>query len=283
MLRSKGLATRSTCSGTSRARHQRRSCCRCAVACSFGARLWRGGSHRACHALWIGWVLWFGVIESGITTNYLLLPVTFMLIAIACDRCLSPIVIEGEEYPPPQNYVTPRWSRVWSVVVAGWLPWLRSMASSRSGRSASHDSRRRHRRDSRRASAERSHRLHRRARLPDAGRPHRSLARARRLRSRTLSGAAGRWTASGVYTGVPAAFRPGDLFSPNADGTLPDRVIVVDIFKEYPIGNSRSWLPKAIEEDGLAGDAHCSKPRKCASCRFRPKNRWPAFAKATAG
>ena len=26
------------------------------------------------HALWIGWVLWFGVIESGITTNYLLLP-----------------------------------------------------------------------------------------------------------------------------------------------------------------------------------------------------------------
>ena len=31
----------------------------------------------------------------------------------------------------------------------------------------------------------------------------------------------------------------------------PDRVLIVDIFKEYPIGNSRSWLPKAIEEDGL--------------------------------
>ena len=56
---------------------------------------------------------------------------------------------------------------------------------------------------------------------------------------------------SGVYTGVPAAFRPGDLFQPNAGGTLPDRVIVVDVFKEYPIGNSRSWLPKAIEDDGL--------------------------------
>ena len=56
---------------------------------------------------------------------------------------------------------------------------------------------------------------------------------------------------SGVYTGVPAAFRPADLFDPNPDGTLPDRVLIVDVFKDYPIGNSRSWLPRAIEEDGL--------------------------------
>jgi hypothetical protein len=56
---------------------------------------------------------------------------------------------------------------------------------------------------------------------------------------------------TGVYTGVPAAFRPGDLFSPNADGALPDRVLIVDIFKEFPIGSSRSWLPRAIEQDGL--------------------------------
>ena len=40
---------------------------------------------RALHLLWIGWVLWFGVIESGITARYLLLPVTFMLAAIAVD------------------------------------------------------------------------------------------------------------------------------------------------------------------------------------------------------
>jgi hypothetical protein len=33
---------------------------------------------------------------------------------------------------------------------------------------------------------------------------------------------------------------------------LPDRVVIVDIFKDYPIGNSRSWLPRAIEEDGLS-------------------------------
>ena len=40
---------------------------------------------RALHALWMGWVLWFGVIESGITQRYLLLPVTFMLAALAVD------------------------------------------------------------------------------------------------------------------------------------------------------------------------------------------------------
>jgi hypothetical protein len=40
---------------------------------------------RALHLLWVGWVLWFGVIESGITTNYLLLPLSFMLMAIAVD------------------------------------------------------------------------------------------------------------------------------------------------------------------------------------------------------
>ena len=57
--------------------------------------------------------------------------------------------------------------------------------------------------------------------------------------------------AAGVYTGVPAVFRPTDIFESNADGALPDRVLIVDIFKEYPIGNSRSWLPKAIEESGL--------------------------------
>ena len=40
---------------------------------------------RALHALWMGWVLWFGVIESGITQRYLLLPVTFMGAALAVD------------------------------------------------------------------------------------------------------------------------------------------------------------------------------------------------------
>jgi hypothetical protein len=45
---------------------------------------WRPGE-RAVHGLWLGWVLWFGVVESGITTNYLLLPIAFMLTALAID------------------------------------------------------------------------------------------------------------------------------------------------------------------------------------------------------
>jgi hypothetical protein len=27
--------------------------------------------------------------------------------------------------------------------------------------------------------------------------------------------------------------------------------VIVDMFKDYPIGSSRFWLPKAIEQDGL--------------------------------
>ncbi len=49
-----------------------------------GGGTWRP-TERALHALWIGWVLWFGVIESGITVRYLLLPVTFMVLALAID------------------------------------------------------------------------------------------------------------------------------------------------------------------------------------------------------
>lgn len=40
---------------------------------------------RALHTLWLGWVAWFGVIESGITARYLLLPVTFLLCAWTVD------------------------------------------------------------------------------------------------------------------------------------------------------------------------------------------------------
>ena len=58
-------------------------------------------------------------------------------------------------------------------------------------------------------------------------------------------------TIVGVYTGVPAVLRPADLFSLKSDGPLPERTLIVDIFKEYPIGNSRTWLPRAIEADGL--------------------------------
>ncbi len=50
---------------------------------------------RALHVLWTGWVLWFGVIESGITQRYLLLPVTFMLAALAVDLAAVSQRVQG--------------------------------------------------------------------------------------------------------------------------------------------------------------------------------------------
>ena len=208
-------------------------------------------SHRAFHALWIGWVLWFGVIESGITTNYLLLPMSFMLVAIACDVMYFPIVKDGDGYPPPPGYDTPLWLRVsFVVLLSGFVvydQWHRqSLDSARPTIVAEGIDE-----------------------IRNGLQPNDRIACTDELGCLMLVGRIDRWLAlddyvrerflvqraegppTGVYTGVPAAFRPGDLFRPNVDGTLPDRVIVVDIFKEYPIGNSRFWLPKAIEEDGL--------------------------------
>lgn len=187
--------------------------------------------HRAAHLIWIGWVLWFGVIESGITTNYLLLPVTFLLVAIAVDAVsvlpriavLALAVLIGvdqwwgtalEEARP--TIVTDGIDEVRS----GLQPNDRVVCTDELGC------------------------------LMLVGRIDRWLALDDFVRERFLV-RRGDGPVTGVYTGVPAVFRPSDLFTRDADGSMPDRVVIVDIFKDYPIGNSRSWLPRAIEEDGL--------------------------------
>jgi hypothetical protein len=188
--------------------------------------------HRAAHALWIGWVLWFGVIESGITTNYLLLPMAFLAITIAIDAV---------------SIGLPRVAVIVLALILGVEQW----------RSTSLD-------DARPTIAVDGIQEIRDGLGPSdrvvctdelgclmlVGRIDRWLALDEYVRERFLV-RRGDGPVTGVYTGVPAAFRPADLFAPNPDGTLPDRVVIVDIFKDYPIGNSRSWLPKAIEEDGL--------------------------------
>lgn len=208
------------------------------------ARLVVGGdwrlAERAVHGLWIGWVLWFGVIESGITTNYLLLPITFMMTAIAVDgavmmsrarvaalaiAALVAVVVVFDQWgdAPIERLEAARPTiRVEGIdeIRAGLQPSDRLVCTDELGC------------------------------LMLIGRIDRWLALDDYVRERFLV-RKGDGPVSGVYTGVPAAFRPTDLFAANADGTLPDRVLIVDIFKEYPIGNSRSWLPKAIEEDGL--------------------------------
>jgi len=197
---------------------------------------WRFGE-RAAHALWIGWVLWFGVIESGITTNYLLLPTVFMLMAIIVD--LSAIV---------QHARVPAFAIVMLVVAfdqLGARPLDRLEAARPTIRVDGIDDIR--------AGLQPGDRIactDELGCLMLVGRIDRWLALDDYVRERFIvqrgDGALG-----GVYTGVPAQFRPADLFGPNPDGTLPDRVVIVDVFKDYPIGNSRSWLPKAIDEDRL--------------------------------
>jgi hypothetical protein len=184
---------------------------------------------RAAHALWIGWVLWFGVIDSGITTNYLLLPISLMLMAIAVDLPAGPIVAvvlslvvvadqwRGQSLDAARPTIT---ADGIAEIRAGLQPNDRVVCTDELGC------------------------------LMLVGRIDRWLALDDFVRERFLV-RKGEEPVSGVYTGAPAVFRPADLFEPNPDGSLPDRVVIVDIFKDYPIGNSRSWLPKAVEQDGL--------------------------------
>lgn len=187
---------------------------------------------RAAHALWIGWVLWFGVIESGITTNYLLLPLSFLLIAIAIDAAATRV---------------PRVALAIVALIIGIDQWrATSLADARPTIAVAGI-------DEVRSGLQPNDRIactDELGCLMLVGRIDRWIALDDYVRERFIV-QRGDGGPRGVYTGVPARFRPADLFEPNADGTLPDRVVIVDIFKEYPIGNSRSWLPRAIEEDGL--------------------------------
>ena len=210
---------------------------------------WRA-HERAAHLLWMFWVLWFGAIDSGITMNYLLLPVAFMLMAIAID--VDAVV--SHLLPP----ISPA-ARRFAVVVVSLL--VVSLGV-----------------DQWRGTGDMADRLEAaRPTINLAGidevragiQPNDRIACTDELACLLLVGRIDYWLAlddfvrerflvklgdgamAGVYTGAPAVFRPGDLFTPNPDGTLPDRVIVVDVFKEFPIGSSRSWLPRAIELDGL--------------------------------
>jgi hypothetical protein len=220
---------------------------------------WRP-AERAAHLLWIGWVLWFGVIESGITTNYLLLPISFMLIAVAVDA----MAIAGSKDPAPRSKdpaprskdPAPRRRRLGMVaaviVLAVVLDQWRGEGSIHERLEAARPTIRIEGIEEIAASLQPNDRVvctDELGCLMLVGRIDRWLALDDYVRERFLVRRSE--TVTGVYTGVPAIMRPAEIFSANPDGSLPDRTIVIDIFKEYPIGNSRAWLPKAIEEDGL--------------------------------
>lgn len=208
---------------------------------------------RGVHGLWIGWVLWFGVIESGITTNYLLLPTAFMMMAIAVD--LNAVLVEPGAparrlFSDPSR---PAWAAVAGLVVLLAFDQWRGYGSIGIALDTARPTIHVEGIEELRGSLQPNDRVvctDELGCLMLVGRIDRWLALDDYVRERFLV-RKGDGPLTGVYTGAPAVFRPGDLFAANADGSRPDRVVVVDIFKDYPIGNSRSWLPKAIEEDGL--------------------------------
>jgi len=205
---------------------------------------------RAAHLLWMFWVLWFGAIDSGITTNYLLLPVVSMLAAIAID--VDAIV---RHWLPPVSAST----RHLAFAVVG-LTAIGLGADQWRGTGSANE---------RLAAARPTIHMAGIEEVKAGLLPADRVACTDELACLLLVGRIDRWlalddfvrerflvtlpngTMAGVYTGAPAVFRPGDLFTPNADGTLPDRVLIVDVFKDFPIGNSAPWLPRAIELDGL--------------------------------
>jgi hypothetical protein len=228
-----------------------------ALAMLFARAIGLGGEwprrERAVHMLWIGWVLWFGVIESGITTNYLLLPMSFMLMAIAVD--VHAVAIGAGAHARPYFSIPSRSIIAGVVAVAALV--ARDQWRGADSMSARLDAARPtiyvQGLDEIRGSLQPSDRIvctDELGCLMLVGRIDRWLALDDYVRERFLV-RRGDAPVSGVYTGVPAAFRPADLFAPNPDGSYPDRILIVDLFKDYPIGNSRSWLPRAIADDGL--------------------------------
>ena len=205
---------------------------------------------RAAHLLWLFWVLWFGAIDSGITSNYLLMPVAFMMGAIAIDTD----AIVSHHLPPLSSASRRLGLAVMALVtLAVGVDQWRGTGSPAARLAAARPTIDVAGLDQVRAGIQPADRIactDELACLLLVGRIDRWLALDDFVRERFLVTLRD-GTAAGVYTGAPAVFRPGDLFAPNPDGTLPDRVLVVDVFKEYPIGSSRSWLPRAIELDGL--------------------------------
>ncbi|MEO8681268.1 MAG: glycosyltransferase family 39 protein [Vicinamibacterales bacterium] len=205
---------------------------------------WRAPA-RAAHLAWIGWVAWFGVIESGITISYLLLPVTLMLAAIAID-----LVAISDHRSLRRSYALAAAALV--IVAIGADQW-RGQGSLGDRLSAARPTIEVPGIEVIRDGLQASDRVactDELACLMLVGRVDAWLALHDYVRDRfAVRRADGEIV--GVYAGAPAAFRPADLFGDLKDGRPPERVLIVDVFKEYPMGNSRVWLPKAIDTDGL--------------------------------
>lgn len=226
-----------------------------AIALMLARRLGAGGrwtpAEAAAHLGWVGWVLWFGVIDSGITVNYLLLPLTFMLAAIAMD-----LVAIAE-------HAALSWPGRRTQLLRGAIVGLALLVAGDQWRGAGSLGRRL-------AAARPTIEVPGIEVVRDGLEPDDLVACTDELACLAMVGRVDAWlalddfvrerfvvtkvesnTPVGIYAGAPAVFNLAGLFAPGADGRVPTRVFVVDVFKEYPVGNSRNWLPRALEAEGV--------------------------------
>jgi hypothetical protein len=191
----------------------------------------------------VGWTLWFGVIESGITINYVLLPTVCMLAAIGID-----LVAVGQHTAalwPGRRALVLRAILEGAAMVVAADQW------SGTGRLSQ-----------RLAAARPTIEVEGIEAVRSSLQPTDRVACTDELACLLLVGRVDAWLALddyvrerflvirgskgvGVYAGAPAVFSPAYLFDPGPGGIEPARVIVVDVLKEYPVGNSRTWLPRA--------------------------------------
>lgn len=205
---------------------------------------WSAGE-RTAHLLWLGWVLFFGVIDSGITINYLLAPVTLMLTAIAIDLAAMVRRFSGMRIAAAlvvAAIVGVTWGPRPTMTLAAARPTIAPPDTAQLRREA--------------AAAPLVACTDELACLLLAGRVDRWLALDDFLRERfVVTSAAGQ---VGVYAGTPVATRFADLFdTPGA----PRRVLIIDVFKELPVGSSATFVPRQLAAEGLSATPLIETPQ----------------------
>ena len=204
---------------------------------------WRP-AERALHALWIGWVLWFGVIESGITARYLLLPVTFMLSAMAVD-----LAAMASATAPGARAVVATLGALVALVVSletwGGLPPHTARAESARPTLVL-------------------------APLAAELQPTDVVAGGDELAALAVAGRVDAWLAldpffrerfvvmrgaapTGTYTGAPAAFELAPLLA--AADRERRRLVIVDVLKDMPgFGSTAQLVPRQLAREGLRAE-----------------------------
>jgi hypothetical protein len=205
-------------------------------------------AERAAHLGWVGWTLWFGVIESGITTNYLLLPTVCLMAAVGID-----IVAIAQHTRAIRPGRRAQLIRAGLTGVA-----LLTVADQWSGRGGLPE---------RLAAARPTIHVPGIEEVASAIRAGDVVACTDELACLLLVGRVDAWLALddyvrerfvvmrdtgpvGVYAGAPAVSQLAGLLTLRRQAG--SRVLIVDLFKEYPAGNSREWLPRALEAEGLS-------------------------------